>query len=553
MVFSSLLRILASYIFKFGRSIIVFVLSIHLYGDTLLYKFTIKRKMFVIFLSTLIGFAVLLFLIYHTESSITKNENLVINIEKLKIDMLMLRRHEKDFLLRKNLKYRDKFLHSYRVAVENAHFLQKELSSAGFHSNEASNYIEIIKKYRDSFLALVQEQVLIGLNEKKGLYGALRESVHKVQNYAKSLHNWELLARVYELRKNEKDFMLRKDLEYIKEHKEHFEALLPLVHNTKMVKYLKIYQKDLMNLVEAEVKIGLNEKIGMRGVMRNTIHKTERLLQELEKSTMAFGSTQRHSILMISFSVALFFIVMLLFINLLISNNFIHSINKLKIGLLNFFNFLDKKRDSIETIEVDSNDEIGRMAQVLNKHIEQTIAILKSEKDSINRSISTLEKMVYTDSLTKTYTRQKLINALEKEKENKKRYGDHVSLIMFDIDHFKKINDTYGHVVGDKVLITLAKIIKNNLRINDIFSRWGGEEFLILLPRTDIDAAYTKANQLRQILEEYEDEQIPKFTASFGVTEILESDKDESCFIRVDKALYLAKRKRNDVVKLKGE
>jgi len=509
--------------------------------------------MFVIFLSTLIGFAVLLFLIYHTESSITKNENLVINIEKLKIDMLMLRRHEKDFLLRKNLKYRDKFLHSYRVAVENAHFLQKELSSAGFHSNEASNYIEIIKKYRDSFLALVQEQVLIGLNEKKGLYGALRESVHKVQNYAKSLHNWELLARVYELRKNEKDFMLRKDLEYIKEHKEHFEALLPLVHNTKMVKYLKIYQKDLMNLVEAEVKIGLNEKIGMRGVMRNTIHKTERLLQELEKSTMAFGSTQRHSILMISFSVALFFIVMLLFINLLISNNFIHSINKLKIGLLNFFNFLDKKRDSIETIEVDSNDEIGRMAQVLNKHIEQTIAILKSEKDSINRSISTLEKMVYTDSLTKTYTRQKLINALEKEKENKKRYGDHVSLIMFDIDHFKKINDTYGHVVGDKVLITLAKIIKNNLRINDIFSRWGGEEFLILLPRTDIDAAYTKANQLRQVLEEYEDEQIPKFTASFGVTEILESDKDESCFIRVDKALYLAKRKRNDVVKLKGE
>ena len=517
----------------------------------MLYKFTIKVKMFVIFLSTLFGFSLLLFLIYYTESSVAKNEALVTNVEKLKSDMLMLRRHEKDFLLRKNLKYRDEFLTRYEIAVQNAKLLEQKLNSAGFNSNDVTNYIHIIEKYKESFLKLVKEQIVIGLNEKKGLYGALRESVHKVQNYAKSLHNWELLARVYELRKNEKDFMLRKDLKYIKEHKQHFLTLLPLVHNAQMVKYLKIYQKDLMNLVNAEVVIGLNEKVGMRGEMRNTIHKTETLLQELEKSTIAFGITQRHSILVMSFSIAFFFIILLLLIHLLISNSFVYSIEKFKIGLVNFFNFLDKKQDTIETIQVDSNDEIGKMAEVVNTHIEQTIAILKSEKDSINKSISTLEKMVYIDTLTQTYTRQKLINALEKEKENKKRYGDHISLIMLDIDHFKNINDTYGHIIGDKVLITLAKIIKKHLRVNDIFSRWGGEEFLILLPRTKLEDAYNKANQLRQALEEYKDDEIPKFTASFGVTEVLESDGNESCFIRVDKALYLAKRKRNDVVLLK--
>ena len=121
---------------------------------------------------------------------------------------------------------------------------------------------------------------------------------------------------------------------------------------------------------------------------------------------------------------------------------------------------------------------------------------------------------------------------------------------MFDIDHFKNINDTYGHITGDKVLITLTKIIKHHLRINDIFARWGGEEFMVLLPRTDIQEAYNKAKELRKIIEEYQDNQIPKFTVSFGVTEILDSDKSESCLIRVDTALYQAKRQRNDVVKL---
>ena len=176
-----------------------------------------------------------------------------------------------------------------------------------------------------------------------------------------------------------------------------------------------------------------------------------------------------------------------------------------------------------------------------------------SKQVEIEAKTAELEQMAYNDPLTKIYNRQKFNDSLIQAKENKKRYGDKLSLIMFDIDHFKNINDTYGHNIGDSVLITLTKIIQQHLRINDIFARWGGEEFMILLPRTDIDEAYNKAKQLRKSIEKYEDTVIPKFTVSFGVTEILDTDKLESYSIRVDKALYQAKIKRNDVVKLSGQ
>jgi len=159
------------------------------------------------------------------------------------------------------------------------------------------------------------------------------------------------------------------------------------------------------------------------------------------------------------------------------------------------------------------------------------------------------EDIAYHDHLTKIYNRQMFDKLYKKELANHKRYGDDLSIIMLDIDYFKQLNDTYGHDIGDKVLITLAELITKHLRTNDIFARWGGEEFMILLPRTNVDIAYQKAEELRKIIDNHKNE-IPHFTVSFGVTQILESDKELSAFIRVDKALYQAKINRNEVVKL---
>lgn len=160
-----------------------------------------------------------------------------------------------------------------------------------------------------------------------------------------------------------------------------------------------------------------------------------------------------------------------------------------------------------------------------------------------------LNELAYHDHLTKIYNRQMFDRLYKKQVANQKRYGDHFSLIMLDIDHFKNLNDQYGHDVGDKVLVVLAELISSNIRENDIFARWGGEEFMLLLPRTKVKEAYKKAQELRELIDNHSNE-IPHFTASFGVTEVKDYDKEQSAFIRVDKALYIAKEKRNEVIQL---
>ncbi len=181
---------------------------------------------------------------------------------------------------------------------------------------------------------------------------------------------------------------------------------------------------------------------------------------------------------------------------------------------------------------------------------EEDYVVVFTDITAIQNEKKLLEEMAYTDHLTKIYNRQMFDQLYLKELENKKRYSDALSLIMLDIDHFKSVNDTYGHDVGDKVLITLTKLITKHLRTNDIFARWGGEEFMILLPRTNIDVAYNKAQELRHLIEQYRDNTIPSITISLGVTQILNSDNELSAFSRVDKALYQAKIKRNDVAQL---
>lgn len=121
---------------------------------------------------------------------------------------------------------------------------------------------------------------------------------------------------------------------------------------------------------------------------------------------------------------------------------------------------------------------------------------------------------------------------------------------MFDIDHFKKVNDTYGHDVGDYVLESISKIIKTSVRETDIFARWGGEEFLILCAEINIENTEILAEKLRESIGTYNFENVGNITASFGVTIYDEKDDRDTFLKRVDEALYEAKENgRNRVVR----
>lgn len=239
-------------------------------------------------------------------------------------------------------------------------------------------------------------------------------------------------------------------------------------------------------------------------------------------------------------------------------------IDKLFVQNNGFFTASDVLENEYWTDYLFHHPDVMRIVSVMNldnQIIDFEVTIKKIERESeyiivfndITKYIAEKNEykyFAYHDHLTKIYNRQKFDELFLKEVQNKKRYKDHLSILLIDIDHFKKVNDVYGHHIGDLTLIVMTKLITKGLRINDIFARWGGEEFIILLPRTRIDAAYTKAKEIREMIEAHVNKELPPITISIGVAEMNDSDTTKTCLQRVDKALYLAKEKRNDVVKI---
>ncbi|MEA3290032.1 MAG: diguanylate cyclase [Campylobacterota bacterium] len=168
-----------------------------------------------------------------------------------------------------------------------------------------------------------------------------------------------------------------------------------------------------------------------------------------------------------------------------------------------------------------------------------------------------LKNLASTDSMTKLYNRRYFSQVSSHIFDLAKRDSQRLSLIMMDIDKFKTINDTYGHAVGDEVIIQTAEILKQHQRKSDIICRFGGEEFVILLPETDTNGASIVAQKIRQVIESTSikvDNNINlNYTMSLGVTQVfLNEDKDiEKALLRADEALYKAKDNgRNCVVSL---
>ncbi|MBF0436088.1 MAG: sensor domain-containing diguanylate cyclase [Magnetococcales bacterium] len=164
-------------------------------------------------------------------------------------------------------------------------------------------------------------------------------------------------------------------------------------------------------------------------------------------------------------------------------------------------------------------------------------------------------QILHTDPLTNTLGREKLLATLQREiHEIAKHPGRESLIVMVDVDYFKRINDTYGHVIGDRVLIEVSRFIKTNLRPTDLVFRYGGEEFVLFLSNTPLSWAGVLLERLRQRLSEYEIVTSPlshplTVTASFGVAQISGTESIQENVDRADKAMYQAKRSgRNRVV-----
>jgi diguanylate cyclase (GGDEF)-like protein/PAS domain S-box-containing protein len=161
---------------------------------------------------------------------------------------------------------------------------------------------------------------------------------------------------------------------------------------------------------------------------------------------------------------------------------------------------------------------------------------------------SELEKNATTDKLTQAFNRTKFHQIVNNEIERSKRYNRPLSMIMLDIDHFKDVNDTYGHTVGDYILEAMTQVTRKNLREIDYLVRWGGEEFIIVTPDTGMKKAKVLAERIRKAIENYQFDIVGRITVSLGVAQFKNLDTEDTFITRVDDALYAAKRKgRNRV------
>ena len=378
-------------------------------------SFTIKSKLYLLAILSTIGFVILFYLFsmsVSTMKSLNNTENMAVY---LKADMLMLRRNEKDFLARKSLKYRDKFQKNTNVLKQHLEVEKKLFIKNNIDMTLLDKFDTAINEYETVFMQLVTLQQVIGLNEKVGLYGALRDSVHKAQKSAKASHDFELLAKVYELRKNEKDFMLRRNMKYVKEYKEHIEVLLPMVSG-EVKNDLLVYKKDFLNLVEADNKIGLNSNLGLQGNMRDIVHTTEDFLKKIESLTSEIIQKKSEDAFMyvLTATIMLVLIVFVFAISILLSIT--GSLKKILVAA----NDLHKgEGDLTKRLNIVLSDEIGAVAVAVNNFIQKVQVMTSAAKEvsSENATIShelSRTSLLVSDNVKESVT---IIDGVSKQAE----------------------------------------------------------------------------------------------------------------------------------------
>jgi len=188
------------------------------------------------------------------------------------------------------------------------------------------------------------------------------------------------------------------------------------------------------------------------------------------------------------------------------------------------------------------NELILKMSK-LNDQIVNITRELEKKNIQLSEALATVKRTMNTDSLTGLLNRRAFKKMLKREISFAIRHNLPLSFVMIDIDYFKKINDTYGHDMGDHVLKIFAKTLRKSIRHEDILARYGGEEFILVLPNTNLKNAFQASEIIRHKIEELQIKGIKrKITASFGITELLPTDNEMSFIKRADEALYIAKR-----------
>lgn len=299
------------------------------------------------------------------------------------------------------------------------------------------------------------------------------------------------------------------------------DALMPAVTALKAADYQKA-NKILLNKINPYYQAANLQAANLLEKIRETARKnyedaSERFI--LIRNTLIYGTLL--GILFISISATL------------LIRSIVRPLNR---AVLHFKQIAKGNLD--EKIPISSQDEIG-----------QVLSELAAMQGKLKVMISELDQLASTDKLTGAWNRRRFEETVETEIDRLRRYGQPLSLMILDVDHFKKINDDYGHPIGDQVLVDLSNTIRSSLRASDSLTRWGGEEFVILCPNTTASIVSKLAERLRKKIATVNFKEVGCITVSFGVAECGPSETWEQWLHRADEALYLAKSGGRDQVR----
>ena len=223
-------------------------------------------------------------------------------------------------------------------------------------------------------------------------------------------------------------------------------------------------------------------------------------------------------------------------------------INYLMRFFVRFFNLLtrlgienNKRRRAEQEIE-RAKEQLEVRVEERTRELNRALVDVGDLAAQLNESLHQVELLATTDTLTEIYNRRKFDEAVGVEHQRAKHENSPFSLIMFDIDHFKKVNDRFGHSVGDHVLKDLCQLLRGLVRQGDVLIRWGGEEFILLLPMTLLEQAGSFAERIRAEVEQKSFVTVGRITISLGVAQFCPGDSIDALLKRVDNALYKAKQ-----------
>ena len=249
----------------------------------------------------------------------------------------------------------------------------------------------------------------------------------------------------------------------------------------------------------------------------------------------------------LSIGVGVISLLFAVFLAFLISRYITRSIAKLTHGVEQV-----AKQNFAVKVDIQSRNEIGQLASTFNQMVDE----LNQHRQHIERQQKKLELLAQTDALTGLNNHRHFMDQLDREVQRATRYKSPLSVMILDLDDFKRVNDTYGHLVGDRVLITLAGLIKQHVRSTDVTARYGGDEFCVALPNTTARGARALAKKIREGIEDYEFQSDTKtpfhITCSIGLAQFHQDMKNPMVILKfADQALYRAKSGGRNQIKEK--